>query len=294
MKEKKNELFIGISVTSATLILIIGILFLQQTTLFREDLRVRMVVDNTLSLEKGSEVLYRGVNIGKITDIEVARDSATLTLNIRDTVKIPSDSNFVIEQRSMLAGNVVQIYPGKSETNLDHDSVVEGSVKGGFTQLAEELGKKAEGLEKDVRGVLESAEALVGDETHSDLSALLKGTRGAVENLEGAFEDNKENLALTIKNMQAITDKSQEPLKDAIQNMEQGSEKLNTTLGELQRVSKRLNRVLEDLESGEGTMGKMLYEPELYGNLTRSMEEMNALIKDIKENPERYFSISIF
>ncbi|MFO7848885.1 MAG: MlaD family protein, partial [Spirochaetia bacterium] len=258
------------------------------------DLEIEMLVDNTQGLEKGSEVLYRGVSVGKITDTKVSRDSATITLNIREVAVIPEDSDFVVEQRSMLAGNVVQIYPGESDKNLSTGSTVEGKVKGDITQLAEKLGERAEGLERDIRDVLESADALVGEETRGGLISLIEETRGAVENFELTFEDNRETLAQTMRNLQTITDETKDPLNDSIKNVEEGSERLITTLDELQRVSQGLNRVLDDLESGEGSMGKMLYEPELYGNLNRSMEEMNALIRDIKENPDKYFSVSIF
>ncbi|MDB2462965.1 MCE family protein, partial [Algibacter sp.] len=51
------------------------------------------------------------------------------------------------------------------------------------------------------------------------------------------------------------------------------------------------NTILANLEQGEGTMGKLLKDDELYNNLEGATSELESLLKDFKLHPNRYTRI---
>ena len=55
-----------------------------------------------------------------------------------------------------------------------------------------------------------------------------------------------------------------------------------------------LNSILKSIESGEGTIGKLMKDEDLYNNLEASTKEVELLIKDLKEHPKRYVHFSLF
>ena len=55
-----------------------------------------------------------------------------------------------------------------------------------------------------------------------------------------------------------------------------------------------LEAVTGRVERGEGTAGKLLADPELYDRLNRMVDDLDLLVKDIKENPKRYVKFSLF
>jgi phospholipid/cholesterol/gamma-HCH transport system substrate-binding protein len=65
------------------------------------------------------------------------------------------------------------------------------------------------------------------------------------------------------------------------------SQKLNTSLDEV-------NNLLLQIESGEGTLGRMLYDDALYENLTAASQELEELLRNVKENPKRFVHFSLF
>jgi phospholipid/cholesterol/gamma-HCH transport system substrate-binding protein len=65
------------------------------------------------------------------------------------------------------------------------------------------------------------------------------------------------------------------------------STKLNTSLDEV-------NNLLLQMESGEGTLGQLLYDDALYENLTAASEELEELLRNVKENPKRFVHFSLF
>jgi phospholipid/cholesterol/gamma-HCH transport system substrate-binding protein len=48
------------------------------------------------------------------------------------------------------------------------------------------------------------------------------------------------------------------------------------------------------IKSGEGTAGKLVNEKELYDRMNRMVEDLDALVKDFKENPRKYIKFSVF
>ncbi|MDD2597294.1 MAG: hypothetical protein PHY98_06275, partial [Candidatus Cloacimonetes bacterium] len=59
-------------------------------------------------------------------------------------------------------------------------------------------------------------------------------------------------------------------------------------------LSARLNSSLQALQSGKGTAGKLLTDDELYTGMQRSIDNLEALIKDVKAHPKKYLKFSIF
>ena len=72
------------------------------------------------------------------------------------------------------------------------------------------------------------------------------------------------------------------------------TKKLNQTVEKLSEVSGKLNTVISGIENGQGSLGKLTKDEALYNNLSETSNNLNLLIKDLKENPKRYINISVF
>lgn len=87
-------------------------------------------------LNVGGDVRIAGVKVGSVSDMELDRETyfATLTLSIRDDVRIPEDSAAKITASSLLGDNYVAIDPGASEFMLEAGEEIpytQGSVSFG-------------------------------------------------------------------------------------------------------------------------------------------------------------------
>ena len=48
------------------------------------------------------------------------------------------------------------------------------------------------------------------------------------------------------------------------------------------------------IERGEGTLGKLTTDDSLYVNLNHAVANLNQLTTDIRANPRKYLSVSVF
>ena len=55
-----------------------------------------------------------------------------------------------------------------------------------------------------------------------------------------------------------------------------------------------MHEILDKINKGEGTMGMLVNNDSLYRRLTKSSEDLDKLLIDMKENPKRYVHFSLF
>ncbi|MCK4751104.1 MAG: hypothetical protein KAT15_28795, partial [Bacteroidales bacterium] len=62
----------------------------------------------------------------------------------------------------------------------------------------------------------------------------------------------------------------------------------------LDAVSYQFEKLLDQVNSGEGTMGKLFYSDQLHTDLDHLIADLDTLITDLHENPQNYVRISVF
>ncbi|GAB4302728.1 MAG: MlaD family protein [Desulfuromonadia bacterium] len=66
------------------------------------------------------------------------------------------------------------------------------------------------------------------------------------------------------------------------------------TLGRLENSSITIEETLDRLNRGEGTAGKLLRDSTAYDRLNSTLDSLDTLLRDIRENPRRYLKFSLF
>ena len=69
---------------------------------------------------------------------------------------------------------------------------------------------------------------------------------------------------------------------------------LSNLLSNLEVSVDGISSIVNKLDSDKSTIGKLINEDEVYNNLNSSIESLNLLISDIKENPKKYVHFSVF
>ena len=102
------------------------------------------------------------------------------------------------------------------------------------------------------------------------------------------IDSNERSLSSTFGNIE-ITSSNLVKLTDSLSNLQFG-----TTFKNIESASSNLKNILSTLEKGDGTAGKLINDDQLYLELLKSSEALEALLTDLKEDPKKYVHFSIF
>ena len=69
---------------------------------------------------------------------------------------------------------------------------------------------------------------------------------------------------------------------------------LKSAVGEATTTFKQVNGLMTQVGEGDGTIAKLLNDPEIYNNLEATSKHLSLLLQDLRLNPKRYVRLSVF
>ena len=91
------------------------VLWLKGLTLGRQSYRVNFLFDNTLGMQEGTMVRFRGVRVGRVLAIQPGANQVTVVVEItQPDLRIPSDSTIQVNQAALIGDTTLEITPVRS------------------------------------------------------------------------------------------------------------------------------------------------------------------------------------
>ncbi|NQY68157.1 MAG: MCE family protein [Flavobacteriales bacterium] len=109
----------------------------------------------------------------------------------------------------------------------------------------------------------------------------MKGIVDDTRYLTSSLKGNSGELSATIRNFRAISDS----IADA---------DITQTINNANDAFTEMTIMMNNINKGEGTLGKLLKDSVLYGNLEKASLDLDLLFKDMKDHPNRYVQVSVF
>ena len=106
-----------------------------------EKMFISAIFEDSSGLKIGSSVKVSGVNVGRIVDLKLLKESfeAKVIISIKKSINLPEDSSARITSSGFLGNNYIEIVPGISEIVLkEKDTIFDTTGSVSFTDL---LGK---------------------------------------------------------------------------------------------------------------------------------------------------------
>lgn len=119
-----------VEILMGAIVLITAISFLtlgmQSINNKKDGYNISLVFGSTAGLKNGDDVKISGINVGKITKLELNQEdyNAKVNITINQDIKIPEDSSAKITSSTLLGGNFLDIIPGSSEINLKPSDII--------------------------------------------------------------------------------------------------------------------------------------------------------------------------
>jgi phospholipid/cholesterol/gamma-HCH transport system substrate-binding protein len=264
---------------------------------------------------EGSPVTYRGVNVGRVTQVRRvagqggAAEDILIEALIEANPPLPADLQGRIRQTSLLgASATISLEPAADLPGADSTTrtAAAGQYLSEGANLWAEYVPDITSLGDNIRGLSTSIENLVGDprfreNVHVSMANIRQTTESAVrlggrleelterfdeiaENTNGAVGDARD----TLKDVRGTVGEMNGTVKDARDELRKMSANLNQRMEQVATSLQHVQSVARKIDEGEGTAGHLVNDPKLYESLADTAAEMNLMIKDMRRLIEQW------
>lgn len=297
-----RELKTGIIVIGGILLFVMGFSYLKSTPLFDNSKTLYAIYPNVGGLQAGTVVSINGFGVGKVNDIKFkdAQGNLIVTFTVSSDFKFSKNSRVELYDTGIIGGKGLQITPifDDAPEVMSGDTLLT-DTRPGLTELAQQkltpLFKKFESAVTDADSVLMNVNDVLDTRTKKDLQTAIKGLSELMVSLNGSakvlntiLKNNEGKLDSSLTNFEALTYNFAK-LSDSLNNAG-----LGRTLSSLESTVANLDKVMAKIEKGDGTLGKLMNDKELYSNLNSASRELDLLLQDFRLNPKRYVNVSVF
>ncbi len=297
-----REIKTAILVLSSILLFIWGYSFLKGKDLFTDYKTFYAAYDNVEGLPKSAPITLNGLVIGKISGIKLSNTTGKLIveMQIKSDFPISKSSVAMIYESGLIAGKQIMIVPNfNDKQSAESGATLQSGVKLGLTDL---VGEKLAPLQVKLETVLSSADQLIsginnvlnkeGQEnlkkSLAELSQTMSEFHKASTSVNDIIDQNKTNINGVVTDFHKIASDFSK-ISDSLNKADLGK-----TAKNLQLTLQKVDHLLSDMDSGKGTMGKLMKDEALYSNLTKTSKELELLLQDVRLYPTRYVNVSLF
>jgi phospholipid/cholesterol/gamma-HCH transport system substrate-binding protein len=284
----RNVAALGALVLGAALVLFWGFYYLIDEAPMAGGAGVHVLLADAGGLKRGDRVQLQGVEVGSVREVRLEGPGRVIaTLRIADGVRVPADTRARV-LGDVFGAHVVELEPGDALVRVGDGDTIRGFSAGSIPRLTAELGDAA-------RTVLTRADALLAPEAVADVHALAAALPDGAAELTGAFAELRHAAASLRRS--ALGVEAAEPgaaLGRAADRLEESALAFTAAAGQMERSLAALAAVLDKVDRGHGTLGRLVNDSSLYLEFAEAVREVRGLTADARENPRKFFGIKLF
>ena len=291
-----REVRVGIFVLLGLVSFVIVLFLLTDPATLRGRYMLVTEVADAGGIRRGDPIQIRGVNVGRIHGFEMQENGrVAISLEMEGRWQMPVGSSTRMGASGIFGGRTMEVVPGSASTMHEPgDTLPEGGEgAGGIMGSAEELGDRATAVLGRIETLMDEGTITAVQGSAGELEGLLTELSAMTLEQRGALKRLTESLARSAEGLEDAAASGPDVAR-AIARADSAMAGLSETSANLDAAAQSLRGLLERIDRGEGTLGRLAQDDALYENLNRAAESVATLMDDVQANPSKYINVSLF
>jgi len=310
MKRISNETKVGILAVITIAILIVGYNFLKGNDIFSSENEFYAKYEKIDGLAISKPVLVNGYQIGRVSELTLLENGQILVqFKVNPKYQIPKNTVARLESTDLLGSKAVIFDLGNSLNYAFDGDTLNANVQANLMEQVEPVQKKAQAIVAKLDSVLSSVNLILNPDFQRNINRSFTSIARTLETLEstsktvdGAVGIQARRIDVILANAESISNNlkgNNEKINQMVNNFGSFSKQMSQT--NIKETVENANKAVAELQAavnkinnGTGSIALLLNDEKLYNNLTKSAENLDKLMVDVKANPKRYVSFSVF
>ncbi len=292
--KRRDEVTVGILVTVALIVLVVGALWLARGGLSSGyPLYGRFAWGQ--SLKQGQPALLAGVNVGYVADVELANDGfLDVEIRVNKQYRIPKNAVAEVIPVGIFGDAAVAFKTGGPSAIVFEpgDTIPTQKASSGLDALT----ARADTISRSLGLITASMEReLVGGGGIREMRQTIATMNRLTSQMQGVVAEQNRNLTSTMAAFRS-TAKGMDSAQVAatMAQLRSSAASADSLMQRLSSNSTQIQAILARVERGEGTVGKLLTDTLLYRDMRNLLLSTDSLMADFKRNPRKYINLTIF
>ena len=292
MSKISKEVKIGVAFILAIAILYFGISFLKGINIFKPSNSYIVVFDDVSGLTQATPVTLNGLPVGLLYSMELDPNNShrvVAHLNLDKDVKIPQNSEVVVDV-SLLGSATIMLKLIESDSKSFYTSAdtIIGKRNKGLMDAGSDLLPKVTELLPRVDSIMIGLQTLA---TNKDIPETL----GNLNRITGDLARYTSQLSQTMNNLNQNVPTITGNLASATEDIAATTAKFKEIdLASIDATLKNIENMSAKLHSKDNSVGLLLNDRQLYDSINSTLNNASLLLKDVRENPQRYINVKVF
>jgi phospholipid/cholesterol/gamma-HCH transport system substrate-binding protein len=255
-------------------------------------------------------VLINGYQIGRVASLKLQPNGTILAqFDINSDYEIPKNTIARLESTDLLGGKAIVFELGNSKVYAQDGDTLSANSEKNIMEQVEPIQKKAEQIIGRLDSVLTSVNNTISPDFQKNFNKsfasiartleTLEGTTKRVDNLVGSESTRIAAIMANFQSVSANLKNNNEKITHVMSNLETVSDQIarsnfENTIKNADKAVADLQLAINKVNSGKGTLGQLINDEALYKNLANASSNLDKLMIDLKANPKRYVSFSVF
>ena len=297
--KRRDEVTVGILITVAVVVLILGTLWLARGGL-KSGYPLYTRFEWGQNLKTGQPVLLAGVSVGYVGDVTLRRNGyLDVLLRIDDQFTIPKGSKATVKSVGIFGDVAIALTPPipvPATSYSPGDTVPQGAPAANFDQILSRVDSIGTTVSQLTRALqVEVVEA----GTLRDLHKTITSAAALSTELHGVIAEQNRNITQTMGafrdaagRVSRLVDSTQ--VDSVMRNTRLATANAAQLVANIDSTNSQIRSLLAKVQNGNGTIGKLASDTLLYTDIRHAVASMDSLLVDFKKNPRKYINLRIF
>jgi phospholipid/cholesterol/gamma-HCH transport system substrate-binding protein len=301
MRRWTNEVIVGAAIILAIAIGMYGYVFLREIPVRQRGFEITIIFENVTGLENSDGVTVSGLKVGHVKQMRLKSGHVTVRVWLDGEVPLPRDSRAAIRSIGMIGEKYIDLIPGAAKESLQEGDTIVGTY---ISDLADAGGSLSD-LMSQATSLLTKLNTVLDTAMHRNapqaLAISLDNIQRLTSRLDKSFEKNTRHIDNTLANLDTMSSsvgsfwrRRETGIDSAAQNFSASAARLPKVMAQLDSVLTVTRKMLAEVENQQGTVGKILHDDEMYRKANQAVDDLQALLNDMKKNPGKYLQFSVF